>query len=127
MENENIEKPTQCQSCGVEELPLTRAMIPGEPYLCRRCHAGGMPDYEAAAATAAAADQAKVEAVFTRQFEFHEAIGVLAKGIVELEALAKAQGEMIQAQDAAIKGLVRLQTSDHVSIEYLSHQKERGR
>ena len=56
-----------------------------------------------------------------------EAISVLAQAHVELQTVVKAQGEMIQAQDLAIKGLVRLQTSDHVELEYLGHQKERGR
>jgi hypothetical protein len=66
-----------------------------------------------------------VESLETAE-QFREAIGVLAKAITELETVAKAQGEMLQAQDLAIKGLVRLQTSDHVSIEYLDHQRKRN-
>jgi hypothetical protein len=59
-----------------------------------------------------------------QQLELHEAIGVLAKGISDLESVVKSQGEMIQAQDAAIKALVKLQTSDHITIEYLGHQRK---
>ncbi len=55
-----------------------------------------------------------------------DAISVLAQGHVDLEAVVKAQGELIQAQDLAIKALTRLQTSDHISLEYLSHQKAKA-
>jgi hypothetical protein len=55
-----------------------------------------------------------------------EAISVLAQAHVELQAIVKSQGEMIQAQDLAIRALVRLQTSDHVELEYLGHQRKRN-
>jgi hypothetical protein len=66
-----------------------------------------------------------VESLETAE-QFREAIGVLAKGITELETIVKSQGEMIQAQDAAIRALVKLQTSDHISLEYLGHQRKRN-
>jgi hypothetical protein len=49
-----------------------------------------------------------------------DGIDVLARHQVELEAIVKAQGELIQAQDTAIKALAKLQTSDHVRIEFLT-------
>jgi hypothetical protein len=58
--------------------------------------------------------------------EFEQAIGVLAEGLVDLQAVVTAQGELLRVQDAAIKALARLQTSDHITLEYLSHQKAKA-
>jgi hypothetical protein len=52
-----------------------------------------------------------------------DGIDVLARHQVELEAIVKAQGELIQAQDTAIKALARLQTSDHITLEFLGSRK----
>ena len=49
--------------------------------------------------------------------EWEEAIGVLAQAQIDLQAVVKAQGELIQAQDTAIKALAKLQTSDHVRLQ----------
>jgi hypothetical protein len=58
--------------------------------------------------------------------EFETAIGVLAQAHIDLQAVVEAQGKMLQAQDTAIKALARLQTSDHISLEFLSHKKAKA-
>jgi hypothetical protein len=51
-----------------------------------------------------------------QQLESRETIGVLAKGIVDLETLAKAQGEMLRAMDTRIRLQQELIDHDHAIL-----------